>query len=201
VSLTVVAVREEGVDTCDGQVLAKCCIGDTCADVPVSSGIKPGVYSIEEAMRDERLRTCLEVLNRQRERGIRRLATCRAKESEKCVRRLTEYVLSRYGGPVMLVGLNNKVATTLYSMAYVLVASEEGRPVPLDLVDVSSIRGWMGQVKAVVVAPGALTSAQLLDLVNEAKAHGVPVIMYGTLSVLYKDLGIEYFCPYGIRVK
>jgi len=25
--------------------------------------------------------------------------------------------------------------------------------------------------------------------------------MYGALSVLYKDLGIEYFCPYGIRVK
>lgn len=200
-SLIVAAVREEGVDTCDGQVLAKCCIGDICADVPVSGGIKPGVYSIEEAMRDERLRTCLEVLNRQRERGIRRLATCRAKESEKCVRRLTEYVLSRYGGPVMLVGLNNKVAASLYSIAYVLVASEEGRPVPLDLVDASSVKGWIGQVKAVVVAPGALTGTQLLELVNEAKAHGVPVIMYGALSVLYKDLGIEYFCPYGIRVK
>ena len=200
-SLTVAAVREGGVDLCDGQVLARCCIGDICADVPVNSGIKPGVYSIEEAMKDERLRTCLEVLNRQRELGIRQLTTCRAKESEKCVRKLTEYVLSRYGGPVMLVGLNGKVAATLYSMAYILVASEEGRPVPLDLVDVSSIKGWIGQVKAVVVAPGALTSAQLLELVNEAKAHGVPVIMYGALSVLYKDLGIEYFCPYGIRVK
>jgi len=201
VSLTVAAVREEGVDLCDGQVLARCCIGDICADVPVNSGIKPGVYSIEEAMKDEQLRTCLEVLNRQREHGIRQLATCRAKESEKCIRKLTEYVLSRYGGPVMLVGFNDKVAATLYSMAYILVASEEGRPVPLDLVDVSSIKGWIGQVKAVVVAPGALTSAQLLELVNEAKAHGVPVIMYGALSVLYKDLGIEYFCPYGIRVK
>jgi len=201
VSLIVAAVREEGVDVCDGQVLAKCCMGDICADVPVGSGIKPGVYSIEETMRDERLRTCLEVLNRQREHGIRRLATCRAKESEKCVRRLTEYVLSRYGGPVMLVGLNNKVAAALYSMAYVLVASEEGRPVPLDLVDASGAKRWIGQVKAVVVAPGALTSAQLLELVNEAKARGVPVIMYGALSVLYKDLGIEYFCPYGIRVK
>jgi len=198
--LSVMWIRREGIDICEGQVLAKCCIDDVCADVPISAEVAPGRYPIEEAEKNPALKTCLDVLNRQRERGLKRIEVCRQRESGRCSKKLAEYVLSRYGGPVLLIGFNNSVASVLLTLTDGVVADVEAKTLPYDFIDVSNPHSWVEKAKVVVIAPGALQYIDLAELVRKAKELGKPVIMYGALSALYKDLGIEYFCPYGLKV-
>ncbi|MEM4493120.1 MAG: hypothetical protein QXJ71_05100 [Pyrobaculum sp.] len=49
--LSVAILKEYGVDLCDGQALARCCLGDICADVPVDKKTAPGLYSLEKTKR------------------------------------------------------------------------------------------------------------------------------------------------------
>ncbi|AFA40535.1 hypothetical protein Pogu_2508 [Pyrobaculum oguniense TE7] len=197
--LSVAILKEYGVDLCDGQALARCCLGDICADVPVDKKTAPGLYSLEEAERSPSLRTCLEVLKRQREKGLRRVEVCSEKKSDTCVKKLVEYLLARYGGPILLVGFNSRVARELFSLTNGVVADVEGRLVPYDLVDLSEPENWVEKARVVLITPGALHLTNVVELVKKAKELGKPIVMYGAISTLYKDLGIEYFCPYGLR--
>lgn len=198
--LSVSIIRREGVDLCEGQVLARCCIGDICADIPVNAVVQPGRYSLEEAEKDPVLSKCVYILSRQRESGIKRIEVCRSRDAGRCTKKLAEYVVGKYGGPVLLIGFNTSVASVLFSLSDGLVADVEGRLMPYEFIDVSNPYQWLAQARVVVVAPGALHHVDLAELVKKAKEMGKPVIMYGALSTLYKDLGIEYFCPYGLRI-
>ncbi|AET33605.1 hypothetical protein [Pyrobaculum ferrireducens] len=199
-ALSVAWIRREGVDLCEGQVLARCCIGEICADVPIGADVAPGVYPLEEAAKSPSLRICVEVLNRQKEKGLRRIEVCRQRESEKCAKKLAEQILLKYGGPILLVGFSDGVANTLLSFTNGAVADAEGRLHPYEFVDVTNPHNWVEKARVVVIAPGALQYVDIAELVKKAKELGKPVVMYGALSALYKDLGIEYFCPYGLKV-
>ncbi|MEZ0319926.1 MAG: hypothetical protein ABWK05_08060 [Pyrobaculum sp.] len=197
--LSVTIIKKNGVDICEGQVLARCCIENVCADVPIDADIKPGIYDLETAPKDSPLRTCLEILQRASEKGFKRLEVCGSKKSEKCPKKLAEYVLSKYGGPVLLVGFNNRVASALFSLTDGVVASAEGTPYPYEFIDVSNTHNWVEKAKVIVVAPGTVRLAEVAELIKKAREMGKPVVMYGALSTIYKDLGIEYFCPYGLK--
>lgn len=197
-SISVTILRENGVDTCEGQVLARCCDGEYCADVPLGKEVKPGAYTIEEAARDPNLRLCLEVLSRQREKGIRRLEVCGTK-SKRCPQKFVEYLATKFKGSVLLVGYNEGIARLVFSFTDGAVADREGRLRPYDFVDISNPYAWIEKVGVVVISPGALRDIQLIELVKRAKELGKPVVMYGVISELYKDLGIEHFCPFGLK--
>lgn len=199
--LAVSIIRRDGVDICEGQVLARCCLEDMCADVPLDASIEPGLYELEKALENPALRICVEILTRQRERGIKALKVCKPKEADKCVKKLVEHVLSKYGGPVLIFGFNKRVAGDLFSFTYGYVADMGGQLEPYDFVDATDPYQLLDEVKAVVVAPGALHYVNVVELVRRAKELGKPVIMYGALSAVYKDLGIEYFCPYGLKIR
>ncbi|MEM1597241.1 MAG: hypothetical protein QXP31_09105 [Pyrobaculum sp.] len=198
-SLSVSIIKKNGVDICEGQVLARCCIGNICADVPVDADTKPGVYDLETAAKDPRLRPCVEILQTASEKGFKRLEVCDSRKSEKCPQKLAEYILSKYGGPILLVGFNNKVASVLFSLTDGVVASAEGAPYPYEFIDVTNPHNWVEKAKVVVVAPGTARLAEVVELIRKAREMGKPVVMYGALSAIYKDLGIEYFCPYGLK--
>lgn len=199
--LSVSIIRQDGVDVCEGQVLARCCIDDICADIPLNASVRSGVYDLETASRDPVLRVCIDVLSRQRERGIKALKVCKSGDAERCVKKLAEYVLTKYGGPILLVGFNKKVASVLFSLSEGIVADEEGRLVPYDFVDVSNPYQWLEKTQVVVVAPGVLDRIDIAQLARKAKELGKPVVMYGAVSHVYRDLGIEYFCPHGLKIQ
>ncbi|MEM0478784.1 MAG: hypothetical protein QXS16_00515 [Pyrobaculum sp.] len=197
--LHVTIVKDDGVDLCEGQVLAKCCVEGFCADVPVEKGIKPGVYSIEDIEKNPVLKFCIDVITRQKEMGIKKIEVCTSKHASKCVKKLVEHVISRYGGPVLLIGYNENVAKVFFSLTDGLVADTEGRLVPYDVVDISNPAQWVDKASVVVISPGALRHVDIIELTKKAKELKKPVVVYGALSPLYKDLGIDYFCPYGLR--
>lgn len=199
--LYVSVVKDEGVDICEGQVIARCCIEDFCADVPVEGSIKPGVYSREEIERSPILKHCVDILTRQREIGIRRIEVCKSRYAAKCVKKLAEHVVSRYGGPVLLVGFNKNIASVFFSLADGIIADTEGRLVPYDFVDISNPAQWVDKVNVIVISPGALHHVDVVELVKKAREQKKPIVIYGALSTLYKDLGVEYFCPYGLKEK
>lgn len=200
-SLIVTPLRRYGVDTCEGQVLTRCCIGEICADVPLDQHVEAGAYSLEEAARHQVLKICVDVLKRQSELGIGKLRVCGEKYAERCRRKLVEYVLAKYGGPVLLVGFNNKLADLIFSFTQGYVADMEKRLYPHDFVDISNIYSGLKHVKSVVIASGFLSREEILDLVKKAKEMGKPIIMFGVLSTLYKELGVDYFCPYGLKLQ
>ncbi|MFN3803702.1 MAG: hypothetical protein ACK4SY_01445 [Pyrobaculum sp.] len=197
--LHIVAVKRSGVDICEGQILVRCCIDGMCADVPISDGFEPGVY--DENTQNPNLKNCLEVLSRQREMGIARLEVCGDKKSQKCPRKLAEYILSKYGGPVLLVGFNREVAEAIFTLTDGFVADVEGRLYPFNFIDMSNPYSWIDKVRSIVVSPGVIHHEEVIELIKKAKGLGKPVVMFGVLSPLYKDLGIEHFCPYGIKIK
>jgi hypothetical protein len=168
--------------------------------VPIGADVTPGVYPLEEAAKSPSLKTCIEVLNRQKEKGLRRIEVCRQIESKKCAKKLAEQILLKYGGPILLVGFNNGVANILFSFTNGAVADAEGRPHPYEFIDITNPHNWVEKARVVVIVPGALQYVDIAELVKKAKELGKPVVMYGALSALYKDLGIEYFCPYGLKV-
>jgi len=198
--LSVSIIRREGVDLCEGQVLARCCIDDVCADIPLEASVQPGLYSLEEAEKHPNLNKCIDVLSKQRGVGVKRIEVCRSRDAARCARKLAEYVVAKYGGPVLLVGFNRPLAGVLLALSEGVVADVEGRLMPYEFIDISNSYQQLAQVRVVVVAPGALHYVDLAELVKKAKEMGKPVIMYGALSALYKDLGIEYFCPYGKHI-
>lgn len=198
--LSVSIIRREGVDLCEGQVLARCCIDDVCADIPLEASVQPGLYSLEEAEKHPNLNKCIDVLSKQRGVGIKRIEVCRSRDADRCARKLAEYVVAKYGGPVLLVGFNRPLAGVLLALSEGVVADVEGRLMPYEFIDISNSYQQLAQVRVVVVVPGALHYVDLAELVKKAKEMGKPVIMYGALSALYKDLGIEYFCPYGKHI-
>ncbi|MFN7105747.1 MAG: hypothetical protein ACK4M3_04100 [Pyrobaculum sp.] len=170
-----------------------------CADVQINDGIEPGVYNIDT--HPPNLKNCLEVLSRQREKGITRLEVCGRKNSEKCPRKLAEYVLSKYGGPVLLIGFNREVAEAIFTLTDGFVADVKGRLYPFNFIDVSNPYSWLDKIRSIVVSPGVIHHEEVIELIKKAKGLGKPVVMFGVLSPLYKDLGVEYFCPYGIKIK
>jgi hypothetical protein len=198
--LSVSIIRREGVDLCEGQVLARCCIDDVCADIPLEASVQPGLYSLEEAQKRPNLNKCIDVLSKQRGVGIKRIEVCRSRDADRCARKLAEYVVAKYGGPVLLVGFNRPLTGVLFALSEGVVADVEGRLMPYEFIDISNSYQQLAQVRVVVVAPGALHYVDLAELVKKAKEMGKPVIMYGALSALYKDLGVEYFCPYGKHI-
>lgn len=199
-ALSVVWIGREGADLCEGQVLARCCIGEICADVPIDARVTPGVYPLEEAAKSPSLKTCVEVLNRQKEKGLRRIEVCKQRELTRCAKKLAEHILLKYGGPILLIGFSENVANVLLSLADGAVADAEGKLHPYEFVDVTNPHNWVERARVVVITPGALQYVNIVELVKKARELGKPVVMYGVLSTLYKDLGIEYFCPYGLKI-
>lgn len=194
--IAVVSVRGGGVDSCEGQVIARCCRGGVCADVPVDRGLEPGEYEVD----DPRVSPCVEVIEGLRERGIKAAYVCHSKESERCLARLAALLALRFRGALLLVGYSGAVAGALAKMfPQIYLCDPQGPTSAYDWVGPERLKEVLGRVEAVVVSPGSLARVEVRELVEAARRHGKPVVAFGASMAYLKELGVEHFCPYGRR--
>ncbi|MEZ0249057.1 MAG: hypothetical protein ABWJ97_07260 [Thermoproteus sp.] len=199
-SLVVTVSSRSGVDTCEGQKIARCCIGNICVDAPVDANVKSGVYDMSKAAEDPSLKFCVEAIRARALTAAKSAFSCHPHESVKCVNRFVEYIALLYGGPVLLVGYSEKVVNALGSLTPELYVYDPARiaPKPVGFVDEKSLPDVISKIGVMVIAPGAATSVDVKSLVELAKQAGKPVVAYGvSFAGLAKQLGILHFCPYG----
>ncbi|CCC81520.1 hypothetical protein [Thermoproteus tenax] len=198
--LKVSVSERSGADTCTGQKIARCCLGNICIDAPVDSNVKSGAYSVEDALRDPSLRFCVEAIRARALTAAKSAFSCHPHESNKCVSRFVEYISLIYGGPVLLVGYSERVANALDYIVPEIYVYDPARvsPKPVDFVDDDGLKRIIDKVGVVIIAPGAATSVDVKSIVERARQAGKPVIAYGvSFAGLAKQLGVLHFCPYG----
>ena len=199
--LLVVSVSDRaGVDACEGQRIARCCIGNICIDAPVDADVKSGRYTLSESVKNPSLRFCVEAIRARALTAARSALSCHPHESARCVNRFAEYIALLYGGPVLLVGYSERVVDVLGSITPELYVYDPARVAtkPVGLVDENNLPDVLAKIGVVVIAPGAASSVDVKSLVEMAKRAGKPVVSYGaSFAGLAKQLGILHFCPYG----
>ncbi|MGC9170584.1 MAG: hypothetical protein ACP5HD_07560 [Thermoproteus sp.] len=197
----VVSVSDRGgTDACEGQKIARCCVGNICVDAPVDADVKSGRYALSEAVENPSLRFCVEAIRARALTAAKSAFSCHPHESERCVNRFAEYIALLYGGPVLLVGYSERVVDVLGSITPELYVYDPVRVAtkPVDLVDDNSLPKVLTKIGVVVIAPGAASSVDVKSLVEMAKRAGKPVVAYGvSFAGLARQLGILHFCPYG----
>ncbi len=197
----VVSVSDRGgADACEGQKIARCCIGSICVDAPVEPDVKSGAYELAKALENPSLRFCVEAIRARALTAAKSALTCHPRESNKCVNKFAEYIALLYGGPVLLVGYSEKVANVLSNITPEVYVYDPSRISlkPLGFVDDNALPEILQKIGVVVIAPGAATSVDVKSLVELAKRAGKPVVAYGvSFAGLAKQLGVLHFCPYG----
>lgn len=197
----VVSVSDRGgADTCEGQRIARCCIGNICVDAPVEPDVKSGVYELAKAVENPSLRFCVEAIRARALTAAKSALACHPRESSRCINKFVEYIALLYGGPVLLVGYSERVAEALSVMTPEIYVYDPARVSlkPLGLVDDSSLPEVLRKIGVVVIAPGAASSVDVKTLVELARQAGKPVVAYGvSFAGLAKQLGVLHFCPYG----
>jgi hypothetical protein len=83
----------------------------------VDPQVKSGEYSIASAVEDPLLRFCVEAVRARALTAARSALACRPHESARCVKRFVEYIGIAFGGPVLLVGYNERVAEGLNAVS------------------------------------------------------------------------------------
>lgn len=198
--LSVTVYERHGADTCEGQKMARCCIGNICVDAPVEPHVKSGEYDIASAVEDPVLKFCVEAIRARALTAARSALACHPHEGARCVKRFVEYIGLAFGGPVLLVGYNERVAEELNAVSPYIYVYDPNRigPKPFEFVDETNLADVLYRVNVVVIVPGAASSVNIADMVSLAKRAGKPVIAYGvSFAGLAKQLGIAYFCPFG----
>ncbi len=199
-TLVVSVSDRSGADTCEGQKIARCCIGNICVDAPVEPDVKSGAYELSKALENPSLRFCVEAIRARALTAAKSAFACHPHESSKCVNKFAEYIALIYGGPVLLVGYSERVVNALSNITPEVYIYDPARISlkPVGFVDDNALPEILHKIGVVVIAPGAASSVDVKTLVELAKQAGKPVVAYGVSFVgLAKQLGILHFCPYG----